>query len=62
MKGYEMRFNVYANSQGEADQASEAVKAFVTQLAMKGVAVTAEKIAAAVEKWKDSYFVINYFK
>lgn len=62
MKGYEMRFNVYANSQGEADKASEAVKAFVTQLAMKGVAVTAEKIAAAVEKWKDSYFVTNYFK
>ena len=62
MKGYEMRFNVYANSQEEADQASEAVKAFVTQLAMKGVAVTAEKITAAVGKWKDSYFVTNYFK
>ena len=62
MKGFEVKFNVYAESQKEADSASDAVKAFVTEMANKVVAVTAQKIAGAVNKWKDNFFVINYFK
>ena len=62
MRGYEIRFNVYANSQEEADRAAAAVKAFINAKAAQGVAVTADKIAAAVEKYKDNYFVTSYFR
>ena len=62
MKGYEVRFNVYASSQEEADTATETIKAFISEMAREGVAVTAEKIASAVNKWKNNVFVINYFK
>lgn len=62
MKGHEVRFNVYAESQEEADFASATVKQFITELAQKGVPVTANKIAEAVQKWKGSYLVTNYFK
>lgn len=62
MGGFEIRFNVYANSQDEADRATDAIKAFINAKASQGVAVTADKIAAAVNKYKDNYFVTNYFK
>lgn len=62
MQGYEVRFNVYANSQEEADFASTLIKQFITEQAQKGVAVTASKIAEAVEKWKGNYFVSSFFR
>ncbi len=62
MGGYEVRFNVYANSQEEADRATDAIKAFIGAKAQQGIAVTAEKITAAVNKYKDNYFVSSYFK
>ena len=62
MQGYEVKFNVYANSQEEADFASALIKQFITEQAQKGVAVTATRIAEAVEKWKGSYFVSSFFK
>ena len=62
MGGYEVKFNVYADSQEEADFASALIKQFITEQANKGIAVTANRIAEAMNKWKDSYFVSNYFK
>ncbi len=62
MGGYEIRFNVYAESQAEADAASAAIKQFISAKARTGIAVTAVKLTEAVEKWKDNYFVNNYFK
>ncbi len=62
MSGFEIRFNVYANSQEEADRATEAIKAFITAKASQGIAVTADRIAAAIDKYKDNYFVTSYFK
>lgn len=62
MKGYEIRFNVYAESQEEADLATEAIKAFISEKARLGIAVTASRLASAVAKYKDNYFVTNYFK
>ena len=62
MSGFEVKFNVYANSQEEADQASQAIKAFITQKANQGIAVTADRLVAAINKYKDNYFVTNYFK
>ena len=62
MQGFEVKFNVYANSQTEADDAANAIKGFISQLAQKGVAVSAQRLVEAISKWKDNYFVINYFK
>ena len=62
MSGFEIKFNVYANSQEEADLATDAIKAFIGAKAQQGIAVTAEKIAEAVSRYKDNYFVTNYFK
>ena len=62
MKGFEVKFNVYANSQAEADAASSAFRQFVDEMGAKGIAVTASKLTAAVAKWKGNYFVTNYFK
>jgi len=62
MKGYELRFNVYADSQEEADKAATAIKQFISDMAGKGIAVSANKIAEAVTKWKNNFLVTNYFK
>lgn len=62
MQGFEIRFNVYANDQVEADDATAAIKQFISEMAVHGKAVTAKKIADAVRKYRNNYFVINYFK
>ena len=62
MQGFEVKFNVYANSQDEADLATDAIKSFIGAKAQQGIAVTAAKIAEAVSRYKDNYFVTNYFK
>lgn len=65
MKGFEIKFNIYADSQEEADMASKAIKEFISEHAKQGRAVTATKIANAISKWKDNVLVknriINYF-
>lgn len=62
MQGYEIKFNVYAESQEEADLATGAIIKFIGDNASKGIPVTAKKIAEAITRWKDSFFVSNYFK
>lgn len=62
MQGFPINFNVYANSQEEADEATKAIKQFITDSANRGIAITAEKISRAVNKWGSNPFVINYFK
>ena len=62
MSGYEIRFNVYAETQAEADKAAEAIKAFISDKARQGIAVTANKRSDAIGRFKDNYFVTNYFK
>ena len=62
MQGYEVKFNVYAESQQEADNATLAVKNLISEYASRGVAVTGNRIAEAIARWKGSAFVFNYFK
>ena len=62
MQGFVIKFKVYANTQEEADAASNAFCKFVDDMAEKGIAVTAEKLSSAISKWKDNYFVTSYFK
>ena len=62
MQGFQISFSVYANSQGEADSASNAIRSFINEQAKQGRAVTARKIADAINKYKDNFFVNAYFK
>lgn len=66
MKGFEVKFNVFAESQEEADLATIAFKQFINENAQQGRAVTAAKLVNAMNKWKDNSFIknhiINYFK
>ena len=62
MKGFQVSFNVYADSKEEADKASEAFKSFVNEQAQQGRAVTARKITDAINKYKNNYFVNSYFE
>ena len=62
MRGFPIQFNIYAESQAEADRASEAIKAFISAQAEKGVAVTAGKLTAAIDKYKDNFLVTSYFR
>ena len=62
MQGYSIQFKVYANSQQEADMAGKAVAQFVDNMAQHGIAVTANKLTAAVQNWGDNIMVKNYFR
>ena len=62
MNGYEVKFNVYANSQEEANLASQMIKSFITEKAKQGIAVTADRLVSAINRYKDNYFVTNFFK
>ena len=66
MQGYEVKFNVYANSQAEADALTRAVKEFISDHARQGVAVTATKLTTAIRRFCESPItrnrVTNYFR
>ena len=65
LKGYEIKFKVYAFSEEEARMAEKAIKEFINQHALMGRAVTGEKVAGAVSNWEKNPFVrsqiIKYF-
>ena len=66
MQGYKVSFNVFADTQDEADMVSRLIGNFVNDCASRGVAVTAKKITAAVSRWGGNAFIRdrinNYFK
>ena len=66
MRGYEIKFNIYAEDEAEVEQAKDAIVAFISEHARQGRAVTGKKIAKAVSDWKSNPLVrnriISYFK
>ena len=66
MKGYPITFNIYAESEQEAEEARMAIVAFIGEHAKHGRAVTGKKIAQAVSNWGNNPIVksqiINFFK
>jgi len=62
MQGFEVKFNVYAETENEANATTKAIKTFISEMASRGIAVTANKLTSAVERWRNNVFVINYFK
>ena len=66
MRGYEIRFQIYAECEEEAEYARQALVEFIAEHARHGRAVTGKKLADAVRNWKSNPIVrnriINYFK
>lgn len=66
MGGYEVKFNIYAESQAEADAVSRAIIDFISVNAQRGIAVTASKVTEAIGRWGDNPFIkskiTSYFK
>jgi hypothetical protein len=59
MNGYEIKFNIYADSPEEVEAARLAIVSFINQHAQHGRAVTARKITEAVSRWDKNPFVRN---
>ena len=59
MQGFELKFNVYAESPEEVEAARLAIVSFINQHAQHGRAVTARKITEAVSRWDQNTFVKN---
>lgn len=66
MQVSKITFNVWAESEAEAEELSRAIGAFIDEQGQQGRRVTAKKLAEAIRKWKDNPLVrstiINYFK
>ena len=66
LQGYEIKFNIYAESEEEATVAKNAIVEFISAHARQGRAVTGKKIAEAVSKWDKNPFIkskiIDFFK
>ena len=65
MQGYEIKFNIYAESAEEATVARNAIVGFIDALAKQGRAVTGCKVAEVAAQWDKNPFVkskiIEYF-
>ena len=65
LKGYEIKFKLYACSEEEAMETEAAIKGFINEHAREGRAVTAKKVTGAINNWRSNSFVrnqiINYF-
>lgn len=65
LKGMTISFEIYAYDEKEAEDARQAIIAFISEHARQGRAVTARKVAQAVERWDSNPFVrsqiISYF-
>ena len=66
LRGFPIHFNIYAESEQEAEECRSAIIAFIGLHASQCRAVTAKKVAQAVNNWDKNPIVknriINYFK
>ena len=66
LKGFPIHFNIYAESEQEAEDCRAAIISFIGFHASQCRAVTAYKVAQAVRNWDKNPIVknriINYFK
>jgi hypothetical protein len=65
LQGFEIKFQIYAENEAEAEEARKAIVGFINQHAMSGRAVSATKIVNAVSKWDSNPLIkskiIEYF-
>lgn len=66
MQVSKITFNVWAESEAEAEELSRAIGAFIDEQGQQGRRVTAKKLTEAISRWKENPLVrntiINYFR
>lgn len=66
MKGYEIKFNIYADNEEEVLKAKESLIGFIESQAKEGRAVSANKIIEAIKMLDNNpfikYQINNFFK
>lgn len=55
-------FNVWANSEAEAEALKQEICAFIDYHGQQGRKITAGKLMEALRKWKRNVFVTSYFR
>ena len=62
MQPFKIEIYVYADSPEEAAKVQHSAIRFVKEKYQNGVLITADKLAQALDKFKDSFIVNQYFK
>lgn len=62
MQPYKIEIYVYAENAKEASKVQQAAIQFVKDKYNSGILITADKLVKALEKFKDSFMVNQYFK
>lgn len=66
LKGFPISFNIYAENEEEVEECRKAIISFIGLHASQCRAVTARKVATAINNWEKNPIVknniINYFK
>lgn len=57
MTGFDIKFKIYAHNEAEVEQARKAIADFINSMADEGIAVSAQKIAEIVPKWRSNAFI-----
>lgn len=59
LKGYPITFNIYAESEYEAERGRQAIISFINIMRQQNAPVSGNKLVAAVGKLNSSPFVVN---
>ena len=62
MQPYKIEIYVYAESADEAAKVQRSAINFVKEKYNSGILIRADKLSNAIEKFKDSYIINQYFK
>jgi hypothetical protein len=54
-------FNIWANSEEEGEELKRELGAFIDHMGQQGRKVTAAKLTEALRKYKNNYFVTQFF-
>ena len=54
-----IEFNIFANSELEAEELTRLIKDFINKQCVEGRKISASKLIDAINKWQNKPFVIN---
>lgn len=62
MQPFKIELYIYAENAEEAAKVQQSAIRFVKQKYNSGILITADKLIKAIERFKDSYVINQYFK
>ena len=54
-----IEFNIFANSELEAEELTRLIKDFINKQCVEGRKISASKLIDAINKWQNKPFIIN---